>query len=274
MYDFFSKVPDNALFLLLSFVSISIAVIAIFAVKRFIPHELRTRDNATVGYISELISMIYSVLVGLTALYLFNNNSYTANAVQMEANAVADVYRDSKWLKEPTRSQIQADIKTYLDKVINVEWPSMKMGQDVNKDGDAIIEGMAGKLEIYHVSTDTELLVLREMLSGIKSLYDSREQRIHMSYSQLSHELWIVIIIGTILTVGINCLFAMNLYMHIVTVAAAALMTSSMLFLLLTLDRPFQGEFVIEPASLQSLLEYIDKNPGPTKPPPSLPAKT
>lgn len=49
----------------------------------------------------------------------------------------------------------------------------------------------------------------------------------------------------------------MNLYMHIVTVAAAALMTSSMLFLLITLDRPFQGEFIIEPASLRTLLELI-----------------
>jgi hypothetical protein len=66
--------------------------------------------------------------------------------------------------------------------------------------------------------------------------------------------------------IGINFLFGMNLYMHILTTSASALMASSIIFLLLTLDKPFQGEFVIEPDAFKALLTYINRPPVPEDP--------
>jgi hypothetical protein len=60
--------------------------------------------------------------------------------------------------------------------------------------------------------------------------------------------------------IGINFLFGMNFYMHVITVSAASMMAASMFFLLITLDRPFQGEFVVGPDSFQSVLSAIEKH--------------
>lgn len=259
----FYQMSDTHLFFILSCFAIVVSIIAVFIVRRFVPLELRYRDNPVIGNISGLISIIYGVLVGLTALYLINNISYTSDAVQREANAVADIYRDSKWLKEPARGKMQIQIKRYLNQVINVEWPAMQRGERVIVDDDSPIEVMAQELDIYGAASPSELLISRDMLESIRVLYDAREQRIHMSYAELSPEIWVVILIGTVLTIAINFLFGMNFYMHLLTVSAVALMAASMVYLVITLEKPFQGDFVVGPSAFQAILDTINKQQVP-----------
>lgn len=254
MFAYLFSLSDVSLFLLLSGISIAISIFAIFLVKCFISIEIRKNDNAVIGNTASLIAVIYGVLAGLSALYLINNNSYTADAVLREANAVADIYRDSKWMSEPARTNIQNELKQYLNEVINVEWPTMQKGETIiRKTGLAIISNMTDALIHYAGNTGAESLLTHDMLDEIRILYDARQQRIHMSETQLSPQLWVVIIVGSILTLCINYLFGMNFWLHVITVCAAALMASSMIFLLITLDKPFQGEYNIRPDAFERI---------------------
>jgi hypothetical protein len=252
---------DIALFALLNFISIFFSVIAVFIVKRAIPLNLRYKDNAVIANTGSTIAVIYGVLAGFAALYLINNNNYASDAVQREANAAADIYRDSKWIQGKEGQTIQSDLKTYISHVIYIEWPLMEKGKTVDEgDGTDIINQMARELIDYNTANSAEQVLVKNMIDEIRQLYDARQQRIQLSYSELSPEVWAVILIGSILTLCINYLFGMNTYLHLVTVCAASLMVSSMLFLLITLDKPFQGEFIIEPDVFQSLLTIMDKN--------------
>jgi len=259
MLDYLFKIPDLYLFFILIILSISFSIACIFLVTYFIPLSIRRKDNTILGTVSSIISLIYGVLAGLMALYLINNISYTTDAVQREASAIANIHRDSQWLKEPAHSNIKKQIRNYLVHVIQVEWPLMENGQEINNEGEKIIEEMDKGLRTDQVIGGNQSLILQEMLQEIKTLYNAREQRIQMSYESLNIEIWLVILIGTILTIAINFLFGMNIYLHVAVVCAVALMTSSMLFLLLALDRPFQGEFVIEPSAFRSILVLMDK---------------
>lgn len=258
MLNLLYQMNNMQLFAFLSGLAIGVSVIAVFIVNRLIPTEISYKDNSVIGNVSSLISLIYGVLAGLTALYLINNINYTSDAIQHEANAAANIYRDSKWLHEPARTQIQGWIKGYLNTVINVEWPAMEEGKNVSSDGITYIEKITNELVTYQTAFNTESLLLHDMLDEIKSLYNARENRIHMSFSSLNPEMWVVIIIGTILTIAINYLYGMNFYLKLISVSAAALMASSMIFLLLALDRPFQGEFIVEPDALRSVIKMIN----------------
>lgn len=251
------QLSDIHLFIVLSCITVSISIIAVIFV-RFIPLALRYKDNPVIGTISSLIGVIYGVLVGLMALYLINNINYAADAVQHEANGVANLWRDSKWLHDPAKTLIQTQIKTYIHHTLNKEWPSMQEGKTIDGTGERIIENIANELVNYKTLSNSESLLLHDMLDEVKALYDAREQRIQMSFSGLNIEIWLVILIGTILLITINYLLGMNIYLHIFTITAVALMVSSMIFLLVTLDRPFQGEFIVEPTAFQRILNYMD----------------
>jgi hypothetical protein len=264
MQDYLSSFSDKALFIILSIFFTVVSIIVVLIVQRYIPNKLRRKQNGVVGVISSLIGLIYGVLAGLTALYLINNLSYTGDAVQREANSVANLYRDSTWLKEPQRDDVKKQIVGYLNAVINVEWPLMKNGDKVTDEAEINLESIADLLHTYATTPNTEMLILHDMLDDVKSLYNARETRIQMSYEFLNTDLWVVILIGTFLLMAINFLFGMNLYFHMITSTATALMASSMIFLLLTLDKPFQGDFVIEPGAFKEILVSIQNGRHPS----------
>src|SRR5690349_7197039 len=99
------QLSDISIFLLLSGIAIFVSISAIFLVKRFIHLDFRYKDNAVIANTSALINVLYGVLAGLAALYLINNNSYTTDAVQREASAVANVYRSSEYLKGSAKDE-------------------------------------------------------------------------------------------------------------------------------------------------------------------------
>lgn len=257
MLTLFFNFPNSLLLIGLSVFFIVISAMGVLFVKKMIPNEIRARDNAVVGNVSASLSVIYGVLVGLTALYLINNINATADAVQREANAVADLYRDMKWLNPPVRHQIKNEIIGYLDHAINQEWPSMKKDKSVDSSGDLIIERISDTLHQYHFTETGNVIVLQGILEDIRNLYDYRQQRIQASSVSLNTEMWVVILIGTLLMLAINYFFEMHIFMHLVTISAVALMASSMIFLLLTLDKPFKGDFVIEPNAFQAVLNFV-----------------
>lgn len=259
MFNFVFHLPDTLVLISLSIVTIIISMALIFVVRRHIPLNIRYQDTAGIANTSALISIIYGVLAGLMALYLINNINYTSDAVQREANSLANLHRSSQWLSDPVRSKVQENVKSYLDEVIGVEWLALRNGEAPGFKGRTIIDDIMKQLSLYKLVTQSDILIMHDMLGEVKNLYNAREQRIHMSFSQLSQGTWVVILIGSILTISINFLLGMNFYLHLFTVSSVALMTSSMVFLLITLDRPFQGEFVVEPDALLAVQKYVDK---------------
>jgi hypothetical protein len=257
LIDYLATYTDKELFVILTVCFIGVSIITVLLMQVFIHQDTRHSHNEVIGNVSSLIGLIYGVLAGLTALYLINNLSYTGDAVQREANAVANLYRDSSWLKEPARATIKNEIANYLSTVIKLEWPQMKNGDQVSENADINIENISRDLRAYNSFSNSELLILHDMLDEIKALYNARETRIQMSYESLNVDLWAVILIGTVLMVSINFLFGMNIYFHIATVTATAMMAAAMIFLLITLDKPFQGDFVIEPTAYQQLLNTV-----------------
>lgn len=262
MFNYIFQMSVLKVFILVSCLSIIISILAVFLVRRFIPIDLRYKDNPVIGNVSALISIIYGVLVGITALFLINNITFIDDAVQREASAVANIYRYSEWFKEPTRSVIQNETKRYLKHVIQAEWPAMRQGKSISNEGERMIDNIANEVRLYSQSqiNNAQLAVLPIMMDSIRNLYNARATRIHMTYSALNPEIWLVVLIGTLLTIGINYLFGMNFYLHLISVSVAALMASSMVFLLATLDRPFQGEFVVEADTFKTLLMTVQSD--------------
>ncbi len=258
MIEYLFQMNDIRLFAVLSSVFFFISIVFIIVVRSAIPLRLRYKDNATIIGTVSLISIIYGILAGITSLYLINTNTSASNIVLGEANSTGNVYRYSQWLKEPVRSTIRHNINDYISRVINIEWPQMRTGKivDVNG-GNYILDKIMDEIIKYSETTTAEKRAVDKLMDDIRLVYVDRQERIEMSYSELSPEIWEVILIGTFLTLFLNFLLGMNFYFHLLSSGAAALMCASMIFLLMTLDRPFQGEFAIDPGPFEAVVSYI-----------------
>jgi hypothetical protein len=258
--DYLYQTSDLNLFLILSSFFIAISVAALLLIKKFWPLHLRYQENAVIGCTSALVIVIYGVLAGFATLHLINNYNTAIDAIQREANAAANLDRESRELNESLRTKIHEDVKKYITEVINVEWPLMNSGKTISTDGDFIIQNILDELKNYTIGGGIEPLIIADMITISRNLYDARQNRIQLSYISLSNEVWVVILVGTILTLFVSYLFGVNFYLHIFIAVAAALMTASIIFLLISLDKPFQGDFIIGPETFNSVLAFINKN--------------
>lgn len=257
MFATIFQLNDISIFLLLALVTLIFSIIAVHIVRRHIPLKLRYEENVVMGIACTTISVIFGVLAGITSFYLTNNNNYASDAVQHEASAVANLYRDSLWLKEPHHQQIQKTLMTYVDHVMKVEWPQMEYGKTINEDGDLILHAITELSKNYPITNNVELMSVQEILNDLKTLYNARHQRINMSYVKLNPEIWVMVFICAVLMLVMSYLLGTNFYIHITIVSAVALTVTSIIFLLITLDRPFQGEFAIDSGPFQALIDYV-----------------
>jgi hypothetical protein len=231
MLDYLYRTTDLELFVILGSILFIISLFSLLMIRWFFPLHLRYQENVVICCTSALVIGIYGVLAGFATLYLINNNNAAADAVQRESSAVADLYRNSQGLNDNLRPD----------------------------DGDMIINNMVKELTHDTATTPAETASLEAMLSVTTNVYDARHQRIQMSYSSLSNEIWVVIIIGTILTLCVSYLIGVNFALHCFIVLGAVFMTTAVLFLLISLDKPYQGDFIIGPEIYQALLTQISK---------------
>ncbi len=258
MPEFMYSLSDFQIFALLTGMAAGISLLLVITSKRFIFHKLHYRDNETISSISALIGIIYGVLVGFICLYLVNNQNGASNATQREADAAANVYLYSQWLKQPVQQTVQKDLQGYINLVINQEWPLMAAFKPINQQGDFIIKKIFNDLIQFTPTNPTETIVMQNILNEVKELHNARHDRINVSNTTLSPELWGVILVGTILIIAINFAFRVNFYLHLFSIGVFSIMAASMLFLLVTLDRPFQGEFSVEATPMVAALNLMN----------------
>ncbi len=253
MLDFFYKISDTYVFLFMIVITTTFSLLLIFLNKYFIFYKLRYKDNTVTASVGSLIGIIYGVLIGFIWLYLINVNDHASAAALHEGTAAANVYRDSKWLNQPQQRLIQDKLSAYINNVTTIEWPAMSDGQRPHDGNGYIINDMSDILKTYKIITPADNIIVTDLLQELKTLLNARQDRILVSQQGLSSNIWVVILLGTILIIVINYAFRVNFYLHIFSITAFSIMAASVLFLLITLDRPFQGEFVVQPDALQAV---------------------
>ncbi|WP_338453423.1 DUF4239 domain-containing protein [Candidatus Bealeia paramacronuclearis] len=233
------------------------SIVSLFAVKSFIPLKLRYAENEAVGHISATIAVIYAVLFGFIAINLLDNFNTAEKSTQKESSVLEDIYTDSKLLPKSIHNSIRMDVEAYIIEVMEKEWPALEKGQDVSSWGDAVLNRMVHTVHNYTTNNSMDLFTQQEILKEIKLLFDAREERIFMGKSALSTDFWIVILIGAFLTIAVHFLFGMQFHLHLFSVVGVAFAISSVVFLIVAMDRPFRGEYCVKPEGFEFLRELI-----------------
>jgi hypothetical protein len=95
-----------------------------------------------------------------------------------------------------------------------------------------------------------------EMLEQLHDLGNARRERLLAAEQGLPPILWVVLILGGVITVGFTYLFGLeSTWVHLLMVAALAMIISISLFTVAALDYPFKGDIHIHPAAYEHDLE-------------------
>jgi hypothetical protein len=231
-----------------------ISVGGLILVQRLVPIEVRQRQNDVAGFIYAVLGVAYAVLLGLMVIAVWEQWERAKATVDGEASQLAEIYWIAHQLPQPEGRHIQELAHSYAEVVVDEEWPLMAQGEFSPK-AWATIDEIRDSVQGLNASTDDQLLLDQQALERVHGLADARRDRLLAAEEGLPAIMWVVLIGGGFIVVGFTYLFGMeNNLTHILMVAALAMIISSVLFMVASLNFPFRGDVHIGPDAFEQIL--------------------
>lgn len=212
-----------------------------FALNRVWPWEKRRAHNDLIGWQVSILGTTYAVILGFMLYTVWTSLDEAEHNVDLEANAVTDIYRLADGLPEPQLTQLQSQARSYVDAVIRHEWPEMARGEAPSRTA-GINREMWKTVLAAKAGSPTEVNAQQTVMAQLDSLAEYRLKRSLQSAASLPSVLWWVLLVGGALTIIAACTFGTeSVGLQALQVLSFSLLISLSLVAIADIHRPFHG---------------------------------
>ncbi len=234
------------------------ALIGLVLSRRVLPLSVREAHNANTATMFGALYVIYGLMVGFSAYQVANEFDAAQRTAQNEAGSVGQIYLLAEQLPEPDRQKIQQLAESYARAVVEDGWPRMEEGSAslrTQRIGNELRQSVMG----FEPSTGAEQAIYAEGLTLVHSFDEHRALRLLEVREGIPPILWVVLIVGGILTIGFTYLFGMkSVRLHVLMVVSLAVLLVMVLYTIRALEYPFDSIVQVEPEPFEILLERIE----------------
>ena len=223
-------------------------------VQRLVPTAVRRQHNDVAGFIYAVLGVTYAVLLGLMVVAVWEEWNRATVTADNEANALAEVFWIAAKMPEAEGTKIQELVRSYATIVVDEEWALMQQQKSSPKAWDRLDE-IRASLQDFDPSDQQEQIIYEQSLENMRTLADTRRDRLLEAEQGLPIILWVVLILGGVIVVGFTYLFGLDsTVIHLLMVASLTLIISLVLFTVAALDYPFEGDITIHPDAMEQVL--------------------
>ncbi len=236
-------------------------------VQRLVPATIRKEHNDVAGFIYAVLGVIYAVLLALVVIAVWEEYGRARVTVEAEANALAEIFWLAHALPEPEGPHVQELARSYAEEVVDEEWPLMEQGRAplmeqgtrATPTGWVLIDDIRVTLQEYEPRTEAQQELYAEGLDQVQRLADARRTRLVAAEESIPAVLWVVLVVGGMVTVSFAYLFGLEQTgAHALMVAALAGVIALVLFTIGVLDHPFSGGASIGPGAFELILDRFE----------------
>ena len=238
--------------------AVLLAVVGLLLVQRHVSLEFRKAHNDTLSIIYGTLYVVFGVIVGFMAYLVLDKYVDSQKTTASEAANVVVIYRLANSFPQEQRDQIKQLAISYVQEVVDEEWPLMRKGQSSSHASELVTE-IRGSIQDFEPSTDSERAAYNQELNRMHDLTQDRSVRLLHLYVGLPPVLWIALgILATILVVFTFFIGMENVWLHrgsVVTLVVAFALIFSTIYVL---DTPFGPGFRVTPVAFERALNTID----------------
>jgi hypothetical protein len=237
------------------------AVVGLLLVRRRLLPRLRVHagDSEFTGAMLQSVMVFYGLAVALIAVTVFETYSDTLKVVEQEATAINSIYRDVTSYPEPFRSDLQKGLREYTLQIVNEAWPAQRQGK-VPQGGIEHMTRFQALLTSFEPATEGQKLLHGETLRAYNGLIQARRQRLDAVGTGLPSVMWAVIIVGAFISLSASFFFKVeDARLHVLEVLLLSVFIGLVIFMIVSLDRPFRGDLGVSPAPYQLVYDQLMK---------------
>jgi protein-S-isoprenylcysteine O-methyltransferase Ste14 len=235
-------------------VPVLVAVVGLVVVQRLVPPDRREAQNNVAGFIYAVLGVAYAVVLAFMLIAVWEDYKTAQINVESEAHELAGVYFLASQLPEPQRTHVQDLARSYARVVVEQEWPMMEQGQ-TNPRADSLLRQLRLELLKFDPSTQGEQVLYEQGLTDLHNAIDARRSRLLEVREGIPSLLWVVLVVGGVITVSFTYLFGLKSNVaHALMVAALTLLICGVLFTIGEFNNPFSGPVEIQPEAFREVL--------------------
>ena len=254
-----AKLPPVLLLLLIVLGCNVVSIVGLLIFRRFTTF-LRLKDHIhLVGYSLAIVGVIYGLLLSVAVTSVCNTMRDAEEQAQEEGSSifllVTTLQTNADISGVPA---VAAQLKKYMQFVINREYPAMKQLKKDPITSEAFVKLflMVQKIEPTNAAQRQTLDHIQDILDDLSKI---RALRLHRMNVQLPVIFWVLIIGGSIATLAlIWFLGADSISIHILICIGFTTLLGIIIFLILELEYPYIGYPAVKPEGYKSVLEMAD----------------
>jgi len=221
--------------------------------------SFRTHHNDMVASFAASVGVLYAVLLAMIAVAAWTNYTTVDSLAAQEADLVHSLFRDIEAFSPSERDELRGLLREYVDTVIHTEWPALQSGLP-DKRAALVVDSIFSAWMKLEPKTEAEKIITAETLARLNLFQTVRRNRLQTGSNGLDAVLWVVVLAGAIVSIGICYLFWMeNKTLHQVMISILGIMIGVVVYLILALDHPMWGAITIQPAAFESVADSMDR---------------
>ena len=239
-------------------VGVSVGVAALlYLVQVVVPHGLRSEHNDVAGFVYAVLGVLYAVMLAFVVVNEWESLQTTKSNTFTEANELGALFWNARALPPAEGGALEKTTRDYANVVTDTEWPLMVNGQS-SPQATQLVYAMRDEINKLPTNTVQDQTIYQQSLEHVNNLAAARRERINESSESVPAVLWVVLILGSVLTVGYSFLFGLaNFWSHLMIAAPLGVMVVLALIVIDQLNHPFGGMVAVEPDAFHIFLNRL-----------------
>ena len=244
--------------------SVALAIVGTLLSRRLVGVEVLKANNEVAGFIYAVIGVVYAVLLGFSAIIVWEQYERARQIVEQEANQLADLYRNAQSFPESVQRQIEGRLRTYAQVVAEKEWPAMAE-RKTNPDAWGAYADIWRTYHEFKPENEHQKIWYVESLRRLNQLGDQRRLRLLMSREGgVPSVMWVVLLGAGVVTIGYTFLFGTrSTAAHVLMTTSVAAVIALVMLSILALHRPFAAITRLDPDAFHQVIEIINSEGPP-----------
>jgi Protein of unknown function (DUF4239) len=240
--------------MLLIGVTVFLSATGTLLVRRGFAVEVLERHNEVAGFIYAVVGVVYAVLLGFTAIIVWEHYDKAQAALETEANDLTDLFRDAETFPNDVRTEIANQLRTYARLVAEKEWSAMAEHKSSPEAWDAYTQLWRTYYQ-FQPQSDRDKIWYTESITKLNDLGDQRRLRLLSSrVGGVPGIIWAVLIGAGGITIGFSFLFGTkNVAAQVVMTSGLALTIALVMLSIMALEQPFAGIHRLGPQAFEHL---------------------
>ena len=262
MIEFLFSLPLWALGLVLNVWLMGFALTSLWAFRRWMLPRLHIDTNAALFYgaaVMQSAMVLYGLVAALTAVSVWTRHSQVSDTVSSEATAIASLWRDLGGYPQRERDSMREVLRGYTNQIIQEAWPEQRQGR-IPRAGVEWMDRFLAQLLVFEPTSESQKILHAETLNAFNRMHEARRQRLDAVNTGLPGVMWFALLPGAMGCLLLCVVFPVeDVRFQAALVAGLSGFLAMVLFVIISLDRPFHGAMAIPADSYQLIYDQLMK---------------